>query len=478
MISDKEIIQILAGHGIRVRPNVMPLIKTQYLAVCDNEEESEKLIEKWSKFEILDSKALEETHEQLINKIDYNCEIFVLDLFSRGEKKNYNPNTRSFVISRESPSFLNPVLGKSQMHLNRFLPAIDRIKQHESLSSTKKNSLINPIDSLIGCATEKIVLGMLLKNDGNSWVLEDLTRTIKLSIYDIERTCGYFCEGCIVLVQGKNIDDLFSVSCIAQPPVGWLNSESVLPEEKWTIPWPEHSHIVFLANVHLDEGRVLTLLESLFAGYSEFMNVMFVFIGNFSSQKEPDPYRYPAMFEDLTNLILKHEKLAQTGMFVFVPGPNDPGLGDFLPRQAIPKFFVQALENLAKWKMTSNPTRMSFCGKQILVGRVEQLRKMQRSSVCDANLEESSEAEYHLAQTVLRQAHLCPTVHTQILPDFDYALRIDKKVEFLCLAETGKGFKYEIEGVVVFNPGHFSRYSSFFVMTGKDLEGELCDLEV
>jgi DNA polymerase epsilon subunit 2 len=476
MISDTEIIQILKGHGIKIRPTAFPLIKKQFLAVSSNESECERLIEKWSKFEILDTDHLQETEDHSSRR-DQATDIFVIDVFAPDEKRSFNQSLRSFTKSREASSYLNPVQGKSQMYHDRFLSSIERIKQHELQTSSKPSSLVNTIDSLIGCSSEKIIVGILSKNDSNSWILEDLTRTIRLSIYDIEKTGGFFCEGCIVLVQGRNVDDLFNVSCIAQPPVRWLECEKSSPSEKWTIPWPEHSLIVFLSNVHLDEGRVLTLLDKLFAGYSEFSNVMFVFIGNFSSQKEPDPYKYPGMFEDLVNLVLKYEKLAQTAMWVFVPGPSDPGLGEFLPRQAIPKFFVESLENLNKWKMASNPSRILFCGKEILIGRVEQIRKMQRNSACDVNLEQSIEPEFHLAQTVLRQMHLSPTVHNLILPDFDHALRIDRKIEFLCLAENGKGFRYDVEGVVVFNPGHFSRYATFFVLTGKDLEGELCDLD-
>lgn len=477
MISERDVIRILAGHGIRARPNALQMITKQFLAVCENDDECERLIEKWSKFEILDLKVLEDTEPLHLITSNTNCEIFIIDVFSPKQKTKYNPSTRSFSTSREPPSYLSSAQGKLSMYLDRFLISQDRINLHEKFQS---KNLLNTIDSLIGCSNEKIVLGILTKNDQNSWVLEDLTSNIKLLVYDVEKTSGFFCEGCVVLAQGQNVDGIFELSCLAQPPISWINDDPfICPEEKWTIPWVEHSLIVTLSNIHLDEPRVLQLLDKLFLGYSEFTNVLFIFIGNFSGQREPDAYKYPAMFEDLTNLISKYEKLQNTAMWVFVPGPNDPGLGDFLPRQKIPLSFVESLQNLAKWKMVSNPCKISFCGKKMVFSRSEQLRKMQRGSVCEINLEESEEIEFHLVQTLLRQAHVCPGIRAgvKILPDFDYALRIDTKIDFLCVAETGKGFKYEVDGVVVFNPGHFSRYSSFYVMTGKELVGELCDLE-
>ena len=219
------------------------------------------------------------------------------------------------------------------------------------------------------------------------------------------------------------------------------------------------------------------MLDKMFQGYSSYANIMFVFIGNFSSQKVPDVYKYKQMFDGFVEIVQRYEVIRSTGMWVFVPGPNDPGLGEFMPRHALPGMFGEGLKELSKCKLTSNPARISFCEKKIVVVRVDQIRKMQRTTAVEINSEENSEPEAHLAHTLLKQGHLCPTLHTQVLPDYDYALRIDQSIDFLCVAENTKSFVHCIDGVVVFNPGHFSRYSSFIVLNGRDLKPEISYLD-
>ena len=91
--------------------------------------------------------------------------------------------------------------------------------------------------------------------------------------------------------------------------------------------------------------------------------------------------------------------------------------------------------------------------------RTDQIRKMQRYTAVEPNYEENQDIEAHLAHTLLKQAHVCPSLHSNVIPDFDFALRIDESVEFF------------------FNPGHFSRYSSFVTLNGKDLKPEICFIE-
>ena len=100
--------------------------------------------------------------------------------------------------------------------------------------------------------------------------------------------------------------------------------------------------------MHLDDSRILELLDKMFQGYSKYSNIMFVFIGNFSSQKSLDTNSYKIMFDNLIEIISKYEILKTTAMWVFVPGPNDPGLGEFMPRQGIPLEIVENIQELTK----------------------------------------------------------------------------------------------------------------------------------
>ena len=98
---------------------------------------------------------------------------------------------------------------------------------------------------------------------------------------------------------------------------------------------------VILSDVHLDNPSVLEKLEVMLDGYSDFTPLpVFVLMGNFTSKplsaymdcgKATIEY-----FEELASIISKFPKIASEGRFVFVPGPNDPGLSGVLPRGPIP----------------------------------------------------------------------------------------------------------------------------------------------
>lgn len=479
---EREVLLFLLGMGIKVRPNATEAVTKQFLAVRNKEDSSEELdqlLDKWGQLKVLDINDLQDTVETIqLKTLQDNCEIFVFDVFKDIKKEIYYPESKKFFLSRENPSLIKAPQGKATMYLDRFLIAKDRIKSSSNFSTQGNSQLISSIDSLVGCSTERIVLGILTKTDSNDWILEDSSSSETLDLSRAGCNTGFFCEGCIVLVQGKMEEKIFKASCLAQPPTCWiLDTPYIIPNNKWSVPWPDHALIVLMSNVHLDELRVLQSLDKIFEAYNNYSNVMFVFIGNFNSQKNPALQKYTAAFENLVNIIEKYEILRSTGMWVFVPGPNDPGLGEFMPRREIPPVFLEPLKRLEKVKVTSNPTRIGFCGKKIVIARTDQMRKMQRSTAVESINEENLDPEGFLAHTLVKQAHVCPSLHTQILPDYDYTLRLDQKVDYLCIAENSKNYNHIIDGVSVFSPGHFSRYSSFCTLSGKNLEIDMCEIE-
>ncbi|OMJ73008.1 hypothetical protein SteCoe_28412 [Stentor coeruleus] len=479
---EREVLQFLSGMGIKVRPNATEIVTKQFLAVRnkeDNNEEFDQLLDKWGQLKVLDINDLQDKSDIIqIKTLQENCEIFVFDVFKDIKKEIYYPESKKFFPSREKPSLIKAPQGKASMYLDRFLISKDRIKSSPNFSSHENSQLINSIDSLVGCRTERIVLGILTKTDSNDWILEDSSSSETLDLSHAGCNVGFFCEGCIVLVQGRMDEKIFKASCLAQPPTCWiLDTPYIIPNNKWLVPWPDHALIVLMSNVHFDELRVLQSLDKIFEVYSNYSNVMFVFIGNFNSQKNPALHKYTTGFENLVDIIEKYEILRSTGMWVFVPGPNDPGLGEFMPRREIPPVFVEPLRRLEKVKVTSNPTRIGFCGKKIVIARTDQMRKMQRSTAVESTNEENLDPENFLAHTLVKQAHVCPSLHTPILPDYDYALRLDQKVDFICVAENSKNYHHAIDGVNVFSPGHFSRYSSFCTLSGKNLEIDMRELD-
>ena len=157
MLTEREVCSYLLNCGIKVRPNALSAIKQKFNSVCENQEEIDKLISKWSNFDILDLKNIEDTLTPSQENPE-NCEIFVVNVVKDTNKQVYCQETSKFVFSREKPSYLNAAEGHSSMFIERFKIFQVRLKNHSSFKSEGKNSsMINSIDSLIGSHGEKIV---------------------------------------------------------------------------------------------------------------------------------------------------------------------------------------------------------------------------------------------------------------------------------------------------------------------------------
>ncbi|CAG9335099.1 unnamed protein product [Blepharisma stoltei] len=490
MNDKRALISYLLGKGIKIRPQALDyLMSYAQHKNYDSEEQLDDIISDLGKFDVVDVDQLQSViQETPSSAIKESKEIVVIDVFKDLPKYIFNSNEK--FVPASPPSFLGAPLSKHMMYRERFAIARSRIKKHKTFNPSLNESAIpfSEVESLIGCNNEKIILGMLTKIDGKTWYLEDFNGTVKLDIYDVEKNSGFFCEGCIVLAQGRHVDGVLYVSCIAQPPacsiyadVDIFGGEYLIEQRKgteslWTCQWPDNCVIVALSNVHLNDPRVMRLLDKLFAGYAAFSNILFVLMGNFSSEPQANPYNHKNLFTNLANLIGKYPNLQENAMWVFIPGPNDPGLGLFLPQQKLPNNLTEAFESLKHWKSSSNPTRILFCGKKLIFAKIDQLRTLQRNSAVEPNFDENANPDAHLAHTILKQGHLCPTLHTQVLPDYDHTLRIESQPDLICLADNTRYFNYSIDDSKVVNPGHFSRYSTFVAISGISLKVQLCDI--
>ncbi|KFM82022.1 DNA polymerase epsilon subunit 2, partial [Stegodyphus mimosarum] len=90
---------------------------------------------------------------------------------------------------------------------------------------------------------------------------------------------------------------------------------------------------VFMSDVWLDQLKVLQKLQVVFAGYSQIPPTCFVLIGNFLSLPivGSESKVFEECFSQLGTLISDFPTLIKHSRFIFVPGPNDPGLPHILP---------------------------------------------------------------------------------------------------------------------------------------------------
>jgi DNA polymerase epsilon subunit 2 len=305
-------------------------------------------------------------------------------------------------------------------------------------------------------------------------------------------------ENSIVLVEGEAIDGVLHVHNMGSPIVenradaiknigvqntDIFNSIGSLSElEKLRDQEIEHGQegmFVVLSDVHLDSPSVIEKIDRMLEGYSDFSPLpIFVFMGNFTSK--PLSGGTKAMisyFDDLTNIICKYPNVAKEGRFVFIPGPNDPGITGVLPRGPIPNFFTSSLRSKVKHAIfASNPCRMRFFTKEIVFFRDDLVGKMRRHCLLEPR-EDNDEDEMmsggsgqqqlsrHAIKTVLDQSHLSPLPlsASPIYWQHDHALRLYPFPDALIVGDRVDQYYENYEECDAINPGPFSNGFNFVV---------------
>ncbi len=154
-----------------------------------------------------------------------------------------------------------------------------------------------------------------------------------------------------MLAEGSLIDGIFEVKAIGFPPAEFetvsrsyfgnvnyfggpndLNCKSSLALSQAQLSLD--TMICFLSDVWLDSPRVMEKLQTLFIGYSECPPFAFVMCGNFLSELKYGLRceEFTEGFKRLANLICQFEAIRERCHFVFVPGPQDPGIVRVYPR--------------------------------------------------------------------------------------------------------------------------------------------------
>eukprot|EP00970_Alexandrium_tamarense_P015658 scaffold5359_cov173-Alexandrium_tamarense.AAC.2 len=244
---------------------------------------------------------------------------------------------------------------------------------------------------------------------------------------------------------------------------------------------------VVLSDVHLDSPAVIEKIELMLEGYSDFTPLpIFVFMGNFTSKPlsgaSDGTKAMIGYFEDLAAVITKFPNIAAEGRFVFVPGPNDPGITGVLPRGPIPNFFTSSLRSKVKHAVfASNPCRMRFFSKEIVFFRDDLVGKMRRHCLLqprefgDDDVEEDGErvrrgsSVHKLSQfavkTVLDQGHLSPLPlsASPIYWQHDHALRLYPFPDALIVGDRVDQYYENYEECDAINPGPFSAGFNFVV---------------
>ena len=222
----------------------------------------------------------------------------------------------------------------------------------------------------------------------------------------------------------------------------------------------EDAMFVFLSDVFLDDTRVMERLGTLFSGYSEAPPTAFVFMGDFSSA----PYgpqtnqKLRESFKALGDLMLQFPTLIKKAQFLFIPGPQDPGPGNILPRPPIPSVLTSDLTSrVPTAQFCSNPCRLQFCTREIVLFRDDILGKLCRH--CVRFPSKTADLPTHFAKTILSQAHLCPLpLHSRpVYWAFDHTLQLYPLPDLVVVGDKCDPFTVTSGESTVTNPGSFVR---------------------
>uniref|UniRef100_A0A7S4I565 DNA polymerase epsilon subunit n=1 Tax=Odontella aurita TaxID=265563 RepID=A0A7S4I565_9STRA len=356
--------------------------------------------------------------------------------------------------------------------------------------------VLTPVESLLGQSGLKFLLGMIVQVEEGRYYLEDTTAQVPMDLTGAEiLTDGFITENCIVLVEGEMVDGIFQVVRMGHPiietrqdaldAIGLQNTDifnsmsSLAEQEKMReqeIRHGQDGEFVILSDLHLDNPVVFEKLEKMFDAYQDLTPLpIFVFMGNFSSKPLTSAREGPKMmvsyFEELANLIGQYPKLAKEGRFIFVPGPNDPGMGSVLPRPPIPAFFTGAIRSkVPHANFVSNPCRMRYFSQEIVFCRQDIVNKLRRNALIspsngDIDKEDEQRPVQHALKSMLDQGHLSPLPQSfsPICWQYDHALRLYPLPNALIVGDRVKQCYESYAECDAVNPGSFPSDFSFVV---------------
>lgn len=209
-------------------------------------------------------------------------------------------------------------------------------------------------------------------------------------------------EGCIVIAIGMYKDDILYVENISFPPIeswesfrsdfgdtntfGGPHSVSLKMSEKLQVHEKsnEDGIIVFIAELWLDSPNILQKFRTVLEGYMDYPPIAFVLCGHFLSfpTNLTSPQALITGFKNLVDIIMQYTNVKEASKFVFVSGPHDLGSPKILPKPPLPKCIIEeVMKSIPNAIFTTNPCRIQYCTKEIVVLREDMLTKMCRNSL-------------------------------------------------------------------------------------------------
>ncbi|XP_070517349.1 DNA polymerase epsilon subunit 2 [Cardiocondyla obscurior] len=403
-------------------------------------------------------------------------------------KIKYDISKKKFII--DSKNSYPETEYKSLVFRHRFEMAWYKTLRHKQFLSSKfekqqtdRTNLI-PIEYLLSELRlgDVCVMGLITQLKEDQYYLEDTSGTVKIDLSNTNFQDTFVMEGCIVIANGVYKDDVLHVKSINLPPIesseslrldfgdtntfGGPHNKSLKMSEKLQVHEESNQDgmIIFIAELWLDVPHVLQKFKTILNGYIDYPPIAFVLCGHFLSFPTNTTSAQALImgFKKLTDIILEFINLKESSKFIFVPGPHDLGSPKILPKPPLPKCIIEEVTKVIPNAIfTTNPCRIQYCTKEIVVIREDMLTKMCRNTLRFPKEEHFFE---HFAKAIISQSHLTP-VPLQVVPiywKYDHALQIFPTPDLIVIADNFETYTTNYSDCYVINPGLFSKNNFSF----------------
>ena len=390
---------------------------------------------------------------------------------------------------------------KGDLFRSRFDLLLQRTLRHELFTpeiageKARKKYKLKTVEFLVSTTSrldDVVALGMLTQVRHGVYSLEDPSGAVPLDLSEAKFNKGLFTENCFVLVEGWYDDGTLHVGAMGFPPAetaeasrdyfGGVNffggplevcaKKCPRLKERLNCESSDAAFII-LSDVWLDRAEVVDGLRKLFIGYCLVPPTAFILMGNFLSS--PHGSRHALVLKEklkmLGELISEYQEVHEECQFLFVSGPSDPGYANIYPRPAMPDHITEDLRALVpKARFVSNPCRVQFCTREMVIFREDIVTKMCRNCIY---FPEEGDIPSHFARTLTCQAHLAPLPQhvSPVYWDFDRSMYLYPLPDLVVAGDKFDPFTAEDAGCRVVNPGSFGKnefnFKCYHPRTGK-----------
>ena len=371
-------------------------------------------------------------------------------------------------------------------------------------------TLLHEIGSMFGAKGVYNIFGLIFRN-GKKLFVQDTMSNLEIVIdQSTQATEGYYHEKHYLVLEGEMLANHFKVIKVSQPTLDYIPAvnlgvskglEMFGYKEKFLSLGVAAANTSAIARKHLgllDFPRSPTGLVSIFSDFhlntsnltfldhallamsikppTERVDLLLLcgpFAPDFSGGTKEDQLLLEEKFNNLSTVLLRHQKYLGDMVIGIVPDITDP-LMNLLPRKGIPEYLVEKLStDFPRVCLMENPLHFSYAGQKCVLIRADMLKILARKDIVTGQPRDYLDS---YVNTILGQRSLAP-VSGYCIPKFAgfeeslemYAL---PDIIFLCDNLTETRAVYGQKHLSVYTTGSVGRNRCYLEVNVKTKESK------